>query len=1051
MPDPKATYPAEITLVPNSGVQFVTLPFSTTDVTNFDRTFIERRFSERDMRGTEVDVRRLLQGWNSRSPNEAPPNEPVGDDDPYGISKDRALEPFIGKWVPVPYLCVSTPATALNPAILMDGPTNWVRVRITKAHEGEVGDGPTHIAVFAFDTLIEDYEPPPHRPEPGEPERPYVPHTEPRKRDLTQAFHFVSDMNSLDRILADPRQSRITGDITDHQAWLVEWLKQSFIEFMKAKKAPRPLNPAVDLPHQLEHVSRWIAMLDLLRLAASPPVIRFIDTLSDQSTHVPVDVDLILDVGNSRTCGMLIEDFPNDADMPGISNAMTLALRDLSEPERTYGEPFDSHIEFSQANFGDYGLSRLSGRDFAFFWPSMVRVGKEATRLRNQQDDGNESLCGMSSPKRYLWDVTEAVQPWRFQRSDYIDENVLPPTLARTRTHVNSRGDVLSQVQKDNSLFEKLYEGRPRDWKLPGPLFTYSRSSMYTFMLAELIWQAFVSINSPEVRALRKQSGVPRRLRRVILTLPTAMPSREQRIMRARAQSAINLLWELMGWSKSPPRGTEKPIVDVMWDEASCGQMVWLYGEIAEKFGGIEAFFDLMGRPRLPFTADTPPAPGAREETSLRIASVDIGGGTTDLMITTYFQQDNLAIRPVQTFRESMRVAGDEVVKAVIETVLFPAIAAHLREAGASDPLTILRELFRGDGANISVQQGNRRRQFVHRVLQPAALSVMSAYEDMNASDYGTVERRPLADLVADFADVPAATLDYLGGAAQRATGVPLELGQIAVPLDFGQVREATKHALGPVLDNMCEAINHFDCDVVLLTGRPSRLPSIVDLIADALAVPPDRIVPMHLYQPGHWYPFLSRQDARITDPKTTAVVGGTLCAMADRRIKNFMVYTDAFQMRSTARFIGQLETNGMLKAEKVLFSEAELNDPKLASQPKSLPYYSRLTIGYRQLPFERWTATPLYELNETRGGNPIPKPVKVTLARSEVEREVDPDLDSRRAQDAIFKRESAREELRIEEAETPTGSPVAASMTLSLRTLDANTNYWLDTGILNV
>lgn len=1052
MLDTKATLGPEITLVPNSGIQFITIPFNIHDVTGFSPRFIERKFSEQDIYGKPVDVIRLLQGWNQRNKAEPPPFEAEGEDKSYDISKERALEPFLNKWVPVPYLRVSRAATKTTPVIWDVGPTDWARVRISPRPETSSSDEPSHVAVFAFDTLIDTAEPPPA---PLEPDRkaPYVPYITPRAAELASSFEFVSEMNALDRVLADPHKVEITNTVLDFQRWLVEWLDNLFTDFMRKKVEPRELDRARDFRYALEHVARWIAMVDLLKLAAHPPSIRFIDTITGKVPHVPVEVDLILDVGNSRTCGMLIEDFPND-DLPGMSNTMTLGLRDLTEVEKVYREPFDSHIEFSEARFGDDALSQENRRSKAFYWPSIVRVGKEATRLRTEQNDGNDSLCGMSSPKRYLWDVDAAVQPWRFQTKDYSEDGVAPATWIDVRSLISFRGDVVSRVRQDEDLYEKLYPHTTLAAKTsPGHEFTSSRSSMYTFMLAELIWQAFVSINNPEVRAQRKQSGIPRRLRRVIVTMPTAVPSREQRIMRSRARAAVNLLWELMDWSKAPPRGTSKPIVEVMWDEASCAQLVWLYGEIAENFnGGIRSFYELMGRPRKLFTADAPPLPGAADEPSLRVASIDIGGGTTDLMITTYFQQDNRAIVPVQTFRESMRIAGDDIVKSVIEQVLMPAVAAHLRQAGLSDPMALLRELFSGDRADFAIQLANRRRQFVHRLLQPAALGLLSAYEAMSGHDYGAVEVRPLRELIPDFADIPTSTFEYLVGPAMRLTGAAFDVGDVGIPVDPGQMREAVRQTLNLVMGNMCEAINHFDCDVVLLSGRPSKLPAIMEMVVDTLAVPPDRLVAMHRYRPGAWYPFLSRQDARIADPKTTAVVGGTLCAMADRRIRNFMVFTDAFQMRSTAKFIGPLERNGELKEAEVRFTDAELYDSKLATRPKRLPYFSQQVIGYRQLPFERWTATPLYLLDEKAGGAKLQKPVMVSLRRSEVQlrlEETGDDPEKQRAE--LQKRESAREELEIEDAEANGGAPARDSMVLSLRTLDSNSSYWLDTGILNV
>ena len=76
-----------------------------------------------------------------------------------------------------------------------------------------------------------------------------------------------------------------------------------------------------------------------------------------------------------------------------------------------------------------------------------------------------------------------------------------------------------------------------------------------------------------------------------------------------------------------------------------------------------------------------PPGPA---QPSIRIASIDVGGGTTDLMITTYYVQQNYALIPCQTFREGFRIAGEDIVREVIQSVLIPAISRALQSAGAA-------------------------------------------------------------------------------------------------------------------------------------------------------------------------------------------------------------------------------------------------------------------------------------------------------------------------------------------------------------------------------
>ena len=65
--------------------------------------------------------------------------------------------------------------------------------------------------------------------------------------------------------------------------------------------------------------------------------------MSAEPANKPVLVDFVLDVGNSRTCGILIESYPNERSID-LNNSLVLQLRDLSRPEFTYNEPFESQV-----------------------------------------------------------------------------------------------------------------------------------------------------------------------------------------------------------------------------------------------------------------------------------------------------------------------------------------------------------------------------------------------------------------------------------------------------------------------------------------------------------------------------------------------------------------------------------------------------------------------------------------------------------------------------------------------------------------------------------
>ena len=92
------------------------------------------------------------------------------------------------------------------------------------------------------------------------------------------------------------------------------------------------------------------------------PAVKLVSSVIGGS-KATIPVDLVLDVGNSRTCGILIEKL--DAGSSRLNSNYILQLRDLSSPERVYNDPFESRVEFAQAVFGKENFAVKSGRNDA--------------------------------------------------------------------------------------------------------------------------------------------------------------------------------------------------------------------------------------------------------------------------------------------------------------------------------------------------------------------------------------------------------------------------------------------------------------------------------------------------------------------------------------------------------------------------------------------------------------------------------------------------------------------------------------------------------------
>jgi hypothetical protein len=1005
---------------------------------------LSRRFIERTtdvVEGSDGKPEyKLVLGWDETDPTSGVEESATQNDKEYSISERLALEMFMEKWVPVPMFRVKSDPDGRT--IFDLGPTNWARMRVIEVADRAPDDPISHHVVIAFDTELRDRLP----------KRPY---TVPSHEDVVSEhqFRFAYRYRDIAWFLGAMLPGEEGKLLAQFQKWVSAWLLEMFKELKQAQRPGRILRDT-DFPNALEHVARYLVFLEFIGRAITPRNVSLLDTVTASPIIKPIAVDLIIDIGNSRTCGILIESRPND-NWVDLNNSYVLALRDLTEPERSYGEPFESQVELSQACFGRDHLSVHSGANRAFFWPSPVRVGPEAARFR-QTAQGTEVVTGLSSPKRYLCDIGAVHQEWRFPDRDYdpfdTGRKSNPLIDKAIRQFVNSRGDVIDQLEADRKRYGFSIR---RDDTIGAQSLTFSRSSFFTFMVAEILWQTIVMINDVEVREKRSLKDAPRKLRRIILTVPPAMPVQEQRIFRSRAEGAIKLVWKLMGWWDKPPPGIFPPEIHVSWDEASCVQLVYLYGEIVQKLGGsIRGFMDLIGRDRQFCEPEKRPAADVAPEPSVRIASIDVGGGTTDLMVTTYYQEDNVLLKPMQNFREGFRIAGDDILKQVIERLVLPAIEDGMRSVGLSDPRPLLNDLFGGDRANMKEQERHLRRQFVRRVFEPIALVMLSDAEHATLADEEAFTQRNFVEF---FPSPPGRKqqsalptgrlLDFIEAPARGLGAKNFSLASCVFRTNFRVVREAVDSTLGGIFDNLCEIINEFDPDVVLITGRPSRLPAVVDLLANKLAVSPERIVAMRSYQAGNWYPFRDRDNRRIGDPKTTTVVGAMLCAMAESQLPNFALQTKRMGLRSTAKYIGKLDGNNRIQEDSLYFKNVDLDAKAPADQRAIIRYRAPMRIGYRQLPLERWTATPLYRLRLRAGMDnaQITTPIEITLERSG-DHATDEDTP-----DALIKAESMKEEFTIADAYDATGKDVRPKMELKLDTIDTEQGYWLDTGILSI
>ena len=936
----------------------------------------------------------------------------------YEVDGQKAVELFLDRWLPLPMLRVRPGRWPDGGPRFDRGPGNWARIRIVRDESGTTGV--THRAVLAFDPTV---EPPPE----GEVHHALTPEQISANAQFALAHH-----------------ERDSGWFLN-LGWVDEWLKEAFDDYWLQRRRGR--RPGDDDGRVHDYLAHYLTFLETLRRTGALPTVQVVD----QTPHVPIDVDLVLDIGNSRTCGLLVESRPQAP--TDLNDGYVLALRDLSQPQHLYVEPFETRVEFADVAsmaFGNARLSERSGRTTpAFAWPTNVRVGREAARLARRSVSADGST-GMSSPKRYLWDERPRAQQWRYNgvSADGIRE---PPVTSGVYVqHVNMEGTPLEQLGKPlvrrnpvlrRQSTEVAFEAR------------FTRSALMMFMLSEIVMHALAQINSPAQRRARGNAGIARRLRRVIFTVPTAMPLAEQRIYRRWAEWSIDMLWRALDWHERfhvdplrrraaaapPPDFRQNPEIRCDWDEATCAQLVYLYNELAEKFhGDTEHFFRLLGRPR----------DGA--EPALRVASIDIGGGTTDLSIIGYEMTGDPGtarrIKPTLLFRDGFNVAGDDILRAIIEDGLLADLRRALQRSGVADPRGLLGELLGRDVAGQSQATRARRAQFARHVAIPAGLALLSAYETGDPRHAGAVVTRRLGDLLGERRPAPE-VLAYVDQAAHAAGARDFALLDAEVRVDPQAIDRTVRRVIGPILADLCEIVHLYDCDLLLLTGRPSRWPTVRAAALAKLPVPPDRVVPMSEYRVGRWYPFADYL-GRIGDPKTTVVVGAILGALSSGHLEGFALEFGGVRPRSTARFVGEMGGDGQIRRDRVW---VEIDVARAAEQElaRSVEFSRPLQVGFRQLAPERWTTTRFYMIDfadaRARANAEGRLPYKLSLRY----RVAELDLDALPGREGSERDEG---ELTIDEIEAADGGPVRpGDIEIRLQTLPSREGYWIDTGIFTI
>ncbi len=693
----------------------------------------------------------------------------------------------------------------------------------------------------------------------------------------------------------------------------------------------------------------------------------------------PIDVSLVMDFGNSRTTAVLVE-----ARDKGLF-AIPLVLRSTSDPLTVLEETFDSRITFLPSPFEDVTTPLGTGEGFTL--PSIARLGREA--LDRALETPHRYACSLSSPKRYLWSDVQNDDRWYFAAKQGGE---FRPVSGRLLKYIVEEGGGAVLRQDGPSA-----PPEPR----------YAPRTMMLFAFAEILSQAYSQIASMEYRHFQGKEGNPRVLRHVVLTYPSAMRDEEKEIYETLVRNATTLVSYLLNIPDDRRPNAAESDRFLFVDEALAAQMVYVYQEVAETFSGsMEDFVKVYGD----------------ETGKLRVASVDIGGGTTDVMIAEYtdlLAGSGTSLTIKQLFQDGVNIAGDEVCRALVEDVLFPQILQQIEQPSARAAFI---HLFAEGDAGHGASWRTLKAKLVPYFWLPLARCLWAVAEGFEIP--GQVEGRTYSvdDVVSIFEGATFSTA-VLGEAdkflEQTAPGFP-GLRNVFLKFDRQEIERAIQEVLREPLRRYSDILAQYEVDILVLAGRASALKCVRDLFLAELPVTPPRIKAMSSYRVGDWYPSKWRQNGIIRDPKSTVTAGATVLHMAAKnRLAGFML--DRIEPAPQRPIIGLYqESEPHIGRDSELFREAETSAP--------IPYTSFMRLGFRNVDSPEMEASPLFE---------------VLPATPEAERVL-----LRERVSLVFSRDK-RGQIHIADVKTQKGGqPLTKDdFRLRLKTLTSD-RYWIDTGV---
>lgn len=915
-------------------------------------------------------------------------------------------ERFENIWFPMPFFLHNGKQSEF-------GPTNWCRFKLIPIESS--GRSRKYNILLAFDTRScfeeEEFE----------------------EEDLNETPVFTNASEKSKYYALCDNEYKLISYCSE--AFKCEWVDKYILKKFHNTETSNINDLKLQKP-KLNYLAQYIFLNRYIQQFGNLPRI----TLYSNQNVAYCNVDLVVDIGNSRTCAVLF-------DNSDFTKSSPLELQDFTVPVveeklNKYRDSFDMRLAFREADFGGkFGIE--NSRQFVY--PSMIRLGKEANRLIHKainMNTGAEKTSTFSSPKRFLWDIKPQKQEWEFIQ---LEGEIAKPIYIE---------GISNQLNEDGSLNT---DGAG------GTLMHYSRKALMTFAFLEILAQAKMQINSYEQRKHWGNESMPRKIGRIIVTCPTAMSNIEQIALRKCAEDAAIILdrfFNASANSKIDERAARSGVqvipsskklsakeekTEWIYDEATAAQFVFLYAEIKERYQkNVKDYFDFYGKIRNDLQD--------YNKKSLTVGSVDIGAGTTDVMIAAYKYDDTAGqctLTPVPLFWESFYKAGDDLLKELIHQLViegkYSPIERKLKSMGKA-PVEVMQP-FLGTDNGVSFRDRQLRSDFNLQVSVPIALHYL---ELLNKNKYES--------LILSFSDIFGSNPPTQAVLNHFKDRLGFEFENLQWQYEKKVISAIVEKIFDSLVGKISSLFSYYDCDIVLLSGRPTSLKPISDLFLKYYAITPNRLKSMNDYRVGRWYPEDKRYpfingNGNFINPKSIITTGAMIGQIAENGgLNGFTLNLKELKNKllPTTNYFGKLN-DGLTYTDTIISPKNNRTTLEIMSLP--------LRIGVRQLDISAYPSRPFYILDfndfkiEDRVRGRFDDDIDINTVEREMKREKEKFFRNKPLKITIERDINEDiETLRMEEITDSEGNNINKNfISLQVQSMSEVENFWLDTGIFSV